>query len=56
MGILSNIAYVYARTGDQWSLEAQLAAGGSAVFLKGDYALIGTAWNDENGVGEVFVG
>jgi hypothetical protein len=57
-GNWSGSAYVFKRTGTNWSQEAKLlpsdgAEGhlfGNSVSLDGDTALIGVAWDDDNGV------
>jgi hypothetical protein len=57
-GVSSGSAYVFTRTGTTWTQQAKLFASdgaaddqfGWSVSLSGDTALIGAAWDDDNGV------
>jgi hypothetical protein len=57
-GASSGSGYVFTRTGTTWTQQAKLLASdgtaqdrfGGSVSLSGDTALIGAAWDDDNGV------
>lgn len=53
----SGSAYIFVRNGDLWTQQARLAAKDSAgwdyfgksVYISGDYAIMGSSWDDDNG-------
>lgn len=58
-GINSGSAYIFARSGSNWTQQAKLTASdgatddefGKSVSISGDYAIVGAWWDDDNDYG-----